>query len=70
MNLIIINAQKKKKCPEKYNKLIINKGKCIDECLKDNIYIFEYNNICYEIQIINETYIINNITTDILINKY
>ena len=34
-------------CPEKY-KLIMNKSKCIDDCKKDDIYQYEYNNICYE----------------------
>ena len=38
----------RKICPEKYRKLIIDEGKCIDECSKDNIYIFEYNNMCYK----------------------
>ena len=33
-------------CPNKYNKLIINKNKCIDECNKDPIFKFEYNNTC------------------------
>ena len=27
-----------KECPGKYNKLIKEKNKCIDECVKDNIY--------------------------------
>ena len=36
------------KCPEQYNKLIKNKKKCIDNCINDNIYKYEYNNICYE----------------------
>ena len=35
------------KCPDEYNKLIKEKNKCIDECNKDNIYKYEYNNICY-----------------------
>ena len=35
-------------CPEKYNKLIIDKNRCIDGCQKDNIYQFEYNNSCYK----------------------
>ena len=35
-------------CPEKYNKLINNKKKCIDDCSKDNIFKYNYNNICYE----------------------
>ena len=43
-------------CPENYNKLIIEKKKCIDDCNKDNIYKYEYNNRCYE----NYNYINNN----------
>ena len=35
-------------CPEKYKKLIKNKKKCIDECIKDDIYKYEYNNLCYQ----------------------
>ena len=35
-------------CPEKYNKLITNEKKCIDECKKDRIYKYEYNNECYK----------------------
>ena len=31
-----------------YNKLIINKSQCIDECKNDDIYRYEYNNICYK----------------------
>ena len=36
-----------KTCPEKYNKLIIDKNKCIDECKNDSLFIYEYENICY-----------------------
>ena len=36
-----------KTCPIEYNKLIINKNECIDDCMKDPEYIYEYNNICY-----------------------
>ena len=35
-------------CPENYNKLIKQKNKCIDECKNDNIFIYEYNNICFD----------------------
>ena len=62
-------------CPEKYNKLIQNKSKCIDDCTKDDIYKYNYKNICFQecpsgTLTINETdyicYEINNdITTDI-----
>ena len=41
------NCTEDDKCPEKYNKLILEKNKCIDECKKDEIYRYEYNNICY-----------------------
>ena len=34
-------------CPEKYNKLIIDKAKCIDDCKKDDIYKYEFKNDCY-----------------------
>ena len=34
-------------CPNNY-KLIKAKKKCIDNCTNDDIYIFEYNNSCFE----------------------
>jgi len=34
-------------CPENYNKLITEKNKCINDCKRDNIYKYEYNNFCY-----------------------
>ena len=34
-------------CPDKYNKTIKNKNKCIDDCTKDNLYKCEYDNNCY-----------------------
>ena len=36
------------KCPEKYNKLVVYKNKCIDYCKNDDIYKYEYNNTCYQ----------------------
>ena len=36
------------KCPENFNKLIISKNECIDNCTKDDKYKYEYNNNCYE----------------------
>ena len=36
-------------CPDDYNKLIKERNQCIDNCLKDTIYIYEYNNICLDI---------------------
>ena len=34
-------------CPENNNKLIPEKKRCINECKNDNIYKYEYQNICY-----------------------
>ena len=36
-----------KNCPLNY-KLIISEKKCIDKCINDNKYKYEYQNICYE----------------------
>ena len=36
------------KCPEKYNKLIIEQNRCIDDCNNDKSYKYEYNNSCLE----------------------
>ena len=35
------------KCPKKYNKLIIEKNKCIHEYRSDDIYTYEFENISY-----------------------
>ena len=35
-------------CPTNYEKLVLNKTKCINKYNKYNIYQFEYNNTCYE----------------------
>ena len=35
------------KCPEEQNKLILDKKKCISDCINDNTYQFEFNNTCY-----------------------
>ena len=35
-------------CPSNYNKLIIEKKKCIEKCENDSKYKYEYDNICYE----------------------
>ena len=34
-------------CSNGYNKLIIYKYQCIDDCSKDKIYTYEHNNRCY-----------------------
>ena len=36
-------------CPIIYNKLIIEKNKCIDNCSNEDIYQFEFNYQCYKI---------------------
>ena len=41
------HCTQKEECPNEYNKLIIEKKKCIDNCINDNIYKYEYDNICY-----------------------
>ena len=35
-------------CTIEQNKLIRNKGKCIDKCINDDTYINEYNNECFK----------------------
>ena len=35
-------------CPENYNKLIINKSECIDNCMRDNYYKYNFNDTCIE----------------------
>ena len=35
-------------CPNNYPKLINEKARCIDKCENDNIYKYEYDNICFE----------------------
>ena len=37
-----------KNCPDIYNKLIQEKNKCIDNCEKDDIYKYEFDNKCYK----------------------
>ena len=34
------------KCPPQYNKSIFEKKRCINECINDETYIYEYNNNC------------------------
>ena len=33
-------------CPEEYNKSISQKGKCVDQCSRDDTFQYEYNNEC------------------------
>ena len=56
-------------CQGEYNKLIKNKKKCIDECYKDDIYKYEYNNICYE-KCPNGTNESNYICSDVIFSEY
>ena len=53
------------KCPENKSKLIVEKGECIDDCAKDNIYKYEYNNTCYHINITNNSIAETEIILDI-----
>ena len=41
-------------CPTTYNKIIEPKKRCIDDCKKDEEYIYEYNNKCYKVCPINK----------------
>ena len=54
-----------KECTGKYNKLIREKSKCIDDCTKDDLYKHEYKNICYQNEIIETTIIKSKTTTNI-----
>ena len=47
-------------CPSDYNKLILNKMECIDDCKKDENYKYEYLNQCYTLcpnETINNSFI-------------
>ena len=35
-------------CPSQFSKKIVAKKRCIDNCINDNIYLYEYNNECYK----------------------
>ena len=74
----IFYCTENEKCPNDYNKLIIEKNQCIDKCERDSIYKYELENICYDFynyeliikeksnnEIINKTEIINNVITDL-----
>jgi len=47
-------------CPEDYSKIIKEKNQCIDNCINDDIYQYEYNNRCYKICPNGTNYINNN----------
>ena len=42
---IVTNSDR---CPEDYNLLIEEKGKCIEDCKKDSNYKYTYDGLCYE----------------------
>ena len=46
-------------CPQNYNKLIIAKNKCIDDCKRDEMFKYEYINTCYQ-KCPNGTYILED----------
>ena len=46
-------------CPVDYNKLIIDKNKCIYDCQNDSTYQYEYNNTCYS-KCPNGTYLLED----------
>ena len=61
-------------CPEIYKKLILDKRECIDNCSRDSIYIYEYENICFNESFskkINNSYSnsYDNLLTNELTNK-
>ena len=51
----IYQCTKENKCPDTY-KLIKQKNMCIDECNKDDFYIFEYNKTCFSYLICEKYY--------------
>ena len=57
----IYHCTENEACPKNFNKLIINKRKCIDNCDKDDTYKKEYHNSCYE-SCPNGTHLNNNET--------
>ena len=40
------HCTEKYECPEGYNKVILDKKKCINDCKKDDIYQYEFENKC------------------------
>ena len=56
----VINCIKNDKCPYNHKNLIKEKDKCINNCNNDNKYIYEYNDICYELCPKNTYSIFNN----------
>ena len=43
----LYHCTESKECPVGFEKLIVDKNKCIDNCKNDDIYINEFNKTCY-----------------------
>ena len=56
-------------CPEQFNKIIIEKNKCINECKNDDTYRYEYNNICYQDCPTKSRFLFNNYCIDKIITN-
>ena len=54
-DLHIHQCTEEEKCPDNKTKLIEEKGECTDDCSKDDLYKFEYNNKCYNYYITQES---------------
>ena len=58
-------------CPDDYSLIILNKGKCIDNCKYDNIYKYQYRGECFKKCPNNTNHDDNEyICKDININKF
>ena len=53
------NCTQEFQCPEEYNKLVLDKNKCINNCKNDNIYQYEYKNTCY-LKCPDDTYLLED----------
>ena len=45
-------------CPDEYSKLIISKNKCIDNCINDDIFKYDKNDICIKLSKNEESIIV------------
>jgi len=61
----VYKCTENKACPSPYNLLVPLKKKCIDQCEKDNIYIYEYHQTCLDHEVIETTYLQNIVETTI-----
>ena len=46
-NYYNLNCVDDSNCPDEYNKLIMDKNQCVQNCTFDRQYIYEYKNFCY-----------------------